>query len=271
MLGAAYTLGVRTGLTSADVHAIWDGKAPQLRFRPRQYDMNNNYIWQRATFSRPGNCLDLTPDKTTGRPTPPAMCRERDRTKRSGDQLHFTVENDGAIRISVSDKPATDGKRTTDGALFEVEGQIGIGPTFDDAAKFPIRLDATGLFVPGTDEKPNPDIQSDDDRECCAPVLQRVTSPLPLWLLPATKARLCEITGSKDKKLLLVQLQSGLLQGAPWSDRLQCRALLRAFIATPPAGHYAGCLGAPWNGFDQTDLALSLFEITGGGDFASLQ
>jgi hypothetical protein len=81
----------------------------------------------------------------------------------------------------------------------------------------------------------------------------------------------CDIASSQDKKLFSVQFQSGAMQKAVWNDRLYRRVLLCASIAPPVARRYAGSPGAPWNGFDRTDLSLSLFEVRGDGELTLLQ
>ena len=146
-LGVAYVIGARVALTSDQVQAIGRGETPKIEFRRRSEDMSNKYLWQRAKIERPAACLYYEPDKDTGAIGHPKNCPAQDRKTMAGDQLHFAVEPGGALRIGVSDKTPKNTTHVTNGALYEADGEIGIGKSIEQAAWFKFTLDAEWLNV----------------------------------------------------------------------------------------------------------------------------
>lgn len=272
-LGVAYVMGARVALTSDQVQAIAKGETPKIQFLRKADDMSNKYLWQRAKISRPAACLYYEPDKVTGAIEHPKNCPAEDRKTMAGDQLHFAVEPGGALRIGVSDKPLTNTTHVTNGALYEAEGEIGIGKSIEQAAWFKVTLDAEWLNVfdppraanSGTD----PDIM---DGACESAIRLRLRDPIVLGVMPTIAARLCRVQPEKaGRPLLLVHFQSGPLQWMDWTNRLGCRALLYRLMPSRTPGDLAGCLGGPWARMDSTDLALAFFEVTPSGDFAAIR
>jgi hypothetical protein len=273
-LGVAYVIGARVALTADHVHAIAKGRMPAIEFRRKAQDSSNKYVWQRGKIERPAACLYYEADATKGGAIGhPRSCPDQDRTSVAGDQLQFSVEPGDALRIGVSDKPLKNTTNATNGALYEAEGEIGIGKSLDDAAWFKIELDAEWLNVL---DPPVPADASTDpdgmDGECQPATRQRLRDPIVLGVVPAVAARLCPVKSEKSgRSLFLVHFQSGPLQWTDWTNRLSCRALLHRMMPSPSAGDLAGCLGGPWGGFDRTDLAFAFFEVTPSGEFAVIR
>jgi hypothetical protein len=273
-LGVGYVAGARTALTSDHVHAIAKGETPRIEFRRRSEDMANKYLWQPARFERPASCLYYEPDPQTGRIGHPKSCPEVHRVSWSGDQLHFAVGPENELRIGVSDKPLRDTDHATDGALYEADGEIGVGTSLEDAAWFKFMLDAEWLTV--TDPA---DAASDPDgmgEECTTASYVRLRDPAVLALLPRLAARLCLVEPEKPsqkRRLFLVHFQSGPLQWMGWTNRLGCRALLRSLMPSPPPspGDVAGCIGGRWGALKATDLYLAFFEVLPDGDLAAIR
>jgi hypothetical protein len=272
-LGVAYVIGARVALTSDQVQAIAKGETPKIEFRRRAEDMSNKYLWQRGKIERPAACLYYEPDKDTGAIAHPKNCPAQDRKTIAGDQLHFAVEPGGALRIGVSDKPLTNTTHVTNGALYEAEGEIGIGKSVKDAAWFKVTLDAEWLNVL---DPPRPADSGTDpdwmDSSCAPATRQRLRDPVVLAVMPPIAARLCPVTPEKPGRTLsLVHFQSGPLQWTDWTNRLGCRALLYRLMPSRTPGDLAGCIGGPWAKMDRTDLALSFFEVTPSGEFAAIR
>jgi hypothetical protein len=276
-LGVGYVAGARTALTSRHVHVIARGETPTIEFRRRSEDMANKYLWQPAKFERPASCLYYEPDPTSGRIGHPKSCPEMHRVSTSGDRLYFTINPDDSVRFGVSDKPLRDTTHVTDGALYEAEGEIGIGTSLEDAAWFKFMLDAEWLTV--TDPPRPADAASDPDgmgEKCTTASYPRLRDPLVLAMAPARAARLCPIDPEKPsqkRRLFLVHFQSGPLQWTNWTNRLGCRALLRSLMPSPPPspGDVAGCIGGPWGSFNRADLYLTFFEVLAGGELATIR
>jgi hypothetical protein len=273
-LGVAYVMGARVALTADQVHAIAKGQTPAIEFRRKAQDASNKYVWQRGKIERPAACLYYEADATKGGTIGhPRSCPDQDRTSVAGDQLYFSVEPGDALRIGVSDKPVKNTTNVTDGALYEAEGEIGIGKSLDDAAWFKILLDAEWLNVLDppvpADDSTDPDWMGDG---CQPATRQRLRDPIVLGVVPAVAARLCPVKPEKSgRPLLLAHFQSGPLQWTDWTNRLGCRALLYRLMPSRSAGDLAGCVGGPWGGFDRTDLALAFFEVTPSGEFAVIR
>ena len=272
-LGVAYVIGVRVALTADQVQAIAKGETPKIEFLRKAEDMSNKYLWQRGKILRPAACLYYEPDKVTGAIAHPKNCPAQDRKTIAGDQLHFAVEPEGALRIGISDKPLKNTTHVTNGALYEAEGEIGIGKSIQEAAWFKVVLDAEWLNVL---DPPRPaDLGADPDwmDSSCAPATwQRLRDPVVLGVMPAIAARLCPVKPEKPGRALsLVHFQSGPLQWTDWTNRLGCRALLYRLMPSRTPGDLAGCIGGPWAKMDRTDLALSFFEITPSGDLAAIR
>lgn len=265
-LGAAYIIGARVALTADHVHAIAIDQTPTFEFRRKEQDSSNKYVWQRGKIERPVACLYHETD--AGRRS--RYCPEQDRISLSGDQLYFSVEPGDALRIGVSDKPL-ENRKVTNGALYEAEGEIGIGKSVDGAAWFKITLDAEWLNV--LDPPVPADAATDSDWHSCKPATrQSLRDPIVLGILPPVTARPCQIESEKSgRSLFLVHFQSGPLQWTNWTNRLGCRALLYRLMPSPSPGDLAGCIGGPWGGFDRTDLAVSFFEFTPSGEFAVIR
>jgi hypothetical protein len=266
-LGVAYVIGARVALTSDHVHAIAKGQTPTIEFLRKAQDRSNKYVWQRGKVERPASCLHY--QDVAGTISRPPSCR--DRISRSGDQLHFAVEAEAALRIGVSDKPPKNTTHVTNGALYEAEGEIGIGKSLDNAARFKITLDAEWLAV--LDPPAPADPNTDPDSHTCEPATrQSLRDPIVLGILPRVAARPCQIEPEKSgRSLFLVHFQSGPLQWTDWTNRLGCRALLYRLMPSPAPGALAGCVGGPWGEFDRTDLALAFFEVTPSGEFAVIR
>jgi hypothetical protein len=272
-LGVAYVIGARVALTSDHVHAIARGQTPTFEFRRRTQDPSNKYVWQRGKIERPAACLYYEPDPINGAIGHPRSCPDLHRASLTGDQLYFSVEPDDALRIGVSDKPMKNTTNVTNGALYEAEGEIGIGKNLDDAAWFKILLDAEWLNVSDPPVPANASTDPDPMVSECRPASrQRLRDPLVLGVVPAVAARLCRVQPEKSgRPLFLVHFQSGPLQWTDWTNRLSCRALLQRLMPSRSAGDIAGCIGGPWGGFDRTDLAVAFFEVTPSGEFAVIR
>jgi hypothetical protein len=271
-LGVAYVIGARVALTSDQVQAIAKGQTPTIEFLRKAQDSSNKYVWQRGKIERPASCLYYETSTINGAIEHPQSCPDQDRISQSGDQLQFAVEAESALRIGVSDKPMKNTTHVTNGALYEAEGEIGIGKSLDDAAWFKISLDAEWLNI--LDPPVPADSASDPDwMEQCKPATrQRLRDPIVLGILPGVAARPCKVNPEKPgRQLFLVHFQSGPLQLTDRTNRLGCRALLYRLMPSLPPGDLAGCIGGPWGAFDRTDLALSFFEITPSGDFAIIR
>ncbi len=269
-LGVAYVIGARVALTADHVHAIAKGQTPTFEFRRMAQNPSNKYVWQRGKIERPAACLYNEADAGKGAIVRPRSCPDQDRISMSGDQLYFSVESGDALRIGVSNKPL-ENRTVTNGALYEAEGEIGIGKSTRDAAWFKITLDAEWLNVV---DPPGPaEAATDPDWHRCKPATrQRLRHPLVLGILPPVAARLCQVEPEKSgRPLFLVHFQSGPLQWTEWTNRLGCRALLSRLMPSPSPGDLAGCLGGPWGGFDRTDLAVAFFEVTASGEFAVIR
>jgi hypothetical protein len=269
-LGVAYVIGARVALTADHVHAIAKGQTPTFEFRRRAQDSSNKYVWQRGKIERPIACLYYETDAGNGAIVRPGSCPDQHRISTSGDQLYFSVEPGDALRIGVSNKPL-ENSNVTNGALYEAEGEIGIGKSERNAAWFKIALDAEWLNV--LDPPVPADAATDPDQHSCKPATrQSLRDPIVLGILPRVAARLCQVEPEKPgRPLFLVHFQSGPLQWTDWTNRLGCRALLYRLIPSPSPGDLAGCIGGPWGGFDRTDLAVSFFEFTPSGDFAVIR
>jgi len=272
-LGVAYVMGARVALTSDHVHAIARGETPGIEFLRKAEDMSNKYLWQRGKIERPAGCLYYETDKVTGAVAHPKSCPAQGRITTTGDQLHFAVEPGGALRIGVSDKPPKNTTHVTNGALYEADGEIGIGKSLEDAAWFKVTLDAEWLNV---FDPPRPADSSTDpdwmESSCTPATRQRLRDPVVLGVMPAIAARLCPVKPEKPGRTLsLVHFQSGPLQWTDWTNRLGCRALLYRLMPSRTPGDLAGCIGGPWAKLDRTDLALSFFEITPSGEFAAIR
>jgi hypothetical protein len=269
-LGVAYVIGARVALTADQVQAIAKGQTLAIEFRRMSQDPSNKYVWQRGKIERPVACFRRETDSGDGAIVRPRSCPDQDRKSLSGDQLYFFVEPGGALRIGVSDKPL-ENRIATNGALYEAEGEIGIGKRERDAAWFKITLDAEWLNIP--DPPVAAGTATDPDLHVCKPAgPQRLRDPVVLGILPPVAARLCEIKPEKPgRPLLLAHFQSGPLQWTDWTNRLGCRALLSRLMPSPAPGDLAGCIGGPWAGFDRTDLAVSFFEVTPSGEFAVIR
>jgi len=275
-LGVAYVAGARVALTSDQVHAIARGEAPQIEFKRRTEDPNNKYVWQPRKLERPASCLYYEPDPETRRIGHPGSCPELHRVSFSGHRLYFTVETDSAIRIGVSDKPMRNTDHVTDGALYEADGEIGIGSSLEDAAWFKFTLDAEWLTV---HDPPKPSDAGTDpdwmDNKCTPASYVRLREPVVLAAMPPRAARICPVDPEKPaqkRHLFLVHFQSGPLQWASWTNRLGCRSLIRSLMASQPSpGDVAGCIGGPWAGFNRTDLHLAFFEFLPDGELASIR
>jgi hypothetical protein len=267
-LGVAYAIGAHVALTSDHVHAIAKGQTPTFEFHRKAQGPSNKYVWQRGKIERP--CLYRETDTGKGTLGRTRSCPDQDRTSVLGDQLYFSVEPGNALRIGVSDKPL-ENRTVTNGALYEAEGEIGIGKSANDAARFKITLDAEWLNV--LDPLVPADRNTDPDWHACEPATrQSLRDPLVLSTLPRVAARPCQITPEKSgRSLFLVHFQSGPLQWTDWTNRLGCRALLHRLMPSPSPGDLAGCIGGPWGGFDRTDLALAFFEVTPSGEFAVIR
>ena len=125
-LGVAYVIGARVALTADHVHAIAKGQTPTFEFRRMAQNPSNKYVWQRGKIERPAACLYDEADAGKGAIVRPRSCPDQDRISMSGDQLYFSVESGDALRIGVSNKPL-ENRTVTNGALYEAEGEIGIG------------------------------------------------------------------------------------------------------------------------------------------------
>ena len=270
-LGVAYTIGASVALTYDQVHAIAKGQTPTIQFLRKAQNPSNKFVWQRGSIERPASCLSYESTAINGATGHPRSCPDRDRISRSGSQLHFSVEAGDALRIGVSDKPV-ENTQVTNGALYEAEGEIGIGKSPDDAARFKILLDAEWLNVL---EPPLPadDGGDPDPMESCEPATrQPLRNPIVLGILPDVVARLCRVEPEKSgRPLFLVHFQSGPMQWTERTNRLGCRALLYRLMPSFSPGDLAGCIGGPWGGFDQTDLALAFFEVTPSGELAVIR
>jgi len=276
-LGVGYVAGARTALTSDHVHAIARGETPTIAFRRRTEDMANKYLWQPAKFERPASCLYYEPDAETGRIGHPKSCPEVHRMSSSGHRLYFEINADDSVRFGVSDKPLRNTTHVTDGALYETEGEIGIGTSLEDAAWFKFELDAEWLTV---HDPPRPSDAATDpdwmDNKCSTASYVRLRDPIMLALSPARAARICPVEPEKPeqkRRLFLVHFQSGPLQWTNWTNRLGCRALLKSLMPSPPPspGDVAGCIGGPWAAFNRTDLYLAFFEVLASGELAAIQ
>ena len=276
-LGVGYVAGARTALTSDNVHAIARGETPIIEFRRRSEDMANKYLWQPAKFERPASCLSYEPHPDSGRIGHPKSCPELHRVSQSGERLNFSINADGSVLFGVSNKPLRNTTHVTDGALYETDGEIGIGTSLDDAAWFKFTLDAEWLTVL---DPPKPSDAASDpdwmDNKCTPASYARLRDPVILALLPPRAARICPVEPEKPEQkrgLFLVHFQSGPLQWADWSNRLACRALIeRLMLSPPPApGDVAGCIGGPWGAFNRTDLYLAFFEVLPGGELAAIR
>jgi hypothetical protein len=164
-LGVAYVIGARVALTADHVHAIAKGQTPTFEFRRMAQNPSNKYVWQRGKIERPAACLYNEADAGKGAIVRPRSCPDQDRISMSGDQLYFSVESGDALRIGVSNKPL-ENRTVTNGALYEAEGEIGIGKSTRDAAWFKITLDAEWLNVV---DPPGPaEAATDPDWHRCA-------------------------------------------------------------------------------------------------------
>lgn len=269
-LGAAYTIGARVALTYDQVHAIAKGQTPTFEFRRTAQDASSKYVWQRGKIERPAACLYRETDAGKDTIVRPRFCPDQDRISVSGNQLYFSVEPGDALRVRVSDKPL-ENRKATNGALYEAEGEIGIGKSVDGAARFKITLDAESLNV--LDPPVAADDATDPGGHSCEPATrQSLRDPIVLGMLPRVTARPCQVEPEKSgRSLFLVHFQSGPLQWTDWTNRLGCRALLYRLMPSPSPGDLAGCIGGPWGGFDRTDLAVSFFEFTPSGEFAVIR
>ena len=275
-LGVAYVAGVRTALTSDHVHAIAKGDTPKVEFRRRSEDMANKYLWQPAKIERPASCLYYEPNPDTSQIGHPKSCPQVHRVSSSGDRLQFAINADGSVQFGVSDKPLSNTTHATDGALYETEGEIGVGTSIEDAAWFKFELDAEWLTVL---DPPRPADQASDpdwmDGKCGMASYVRLRDPLVLSALPAHAARLCPVEPEKPsqkRRLFLAHFQSGPLQWMGWTNRLGCRAMLKNLMPSPPAaGDVAGCIGGPWGVLNRTDLYLAFFEVLPDGELAAIR
>jgi hypothetical protein len=188
--GFAYGIGARVFLTSDDVHALWEGRTPQIVARRRQHSSSNKYVWQRGTLARPGNCLDPV-QASEKPPRSTTLCTEQDAVTKGEDTLYVQVTPDNAISIRTGTHSPGEGWRGLLGGLYEAEGKIGIGESFDGAATFSLLLDADELNIADLSLPPDPNFPSDDDDESCTkPAAHALRTPAPLWLLPAVPAAL---------------------------------------------------------------------------------
>ena len=270
-LGVGYAIGAGVALTSDQVHIIAKGQTPTIEFLRKAQGPSNKYLWQRARIERPASCLHYETSAIDGTFGHPRSCPDRDRITLSGDQLHFSVEAESALRIGVSDKPVKNTTHVTNGALYEAEGEIGIGKSLEDAAWFKVTLDAEWLNV--LDPPVPADQSTDPDWHSCTPATrQRLRDPFVLGILPGVAARLCQVKPEKPgRPLFLVHFQSGPLQWTDRTNRLGCRALLHRLMPSFSPGDLAGCIGGPWGGLDRTDLAISFFEVTSSGELAVIR
>ena len=276
-LGVSYVAGARTALTSDNVHAIARGEAPIIAFRRRSEDMANKYLWQPTKLERPASCLYYEPDSATGRVGHPKSCPEVHRVSNSGHRLYFAINQDDSVLFGVSDKPLRNTTHVTDGALYETEGEIGIGTSLEDAAWFRFELDAEWLTI---HDPPRPSDPATDpdwmDNKCSPATSARLRDPIVLALLSPRAARLCPVDPEKPEQkrhLFLAHFQSGPLQWTNWTNQLGCRALLESLMPSPaPApGDVAGCIGGPWAALNLTDLYLAFFEVLPGGKLAAIR
>jgi hypothetical protein len=270
-LGTAYTLGARLALTSDHVNAIARGETPAVNFRRSDYDMANKYVWQQAKLTRSGNCLDtLTP---AGAPRPlSSVCQPRNQLVEQPERLYFKVGGAGAVTMGGYTRAPTDGRKLARGAMFQIEGEIGVGRTFETASFYKLELDATELDPSDlTDQSRAPKDQRESlhAEECdrLQPVKLRT---FPLSALPRVLVKLCRYRAKDDKRLALVQYQSGLPQLTRWSDVVMCKDLLAQVLKAPRRADVAGCLGAHWNARERVDLSFVLFEVRPEGTFALL-
>jgi hypothetical protein len=247
-LGVAYVIGARVALTYDQVRSIAKGQTPTIEFRRRAQDSSNKYVWQRGKIERPAACLYYEADASKGAIGHPRSCPDLHRTSLMADQLYFSVEPGDALRIGVSDRPMNNAANATNGALYEAEGEIGIGKSLDDATWFKILLDAEWLNVLDPPLPANASTDPDPmGRECQPATRQRLRDPLVLGVVPAIAARLCPVEPEKSgRPLFLVHFQSGPLQWMDWTNRLGCRALLHRLMPSRSAGDLAGCIGGPW-------------------------
>jgi hypothetical protein len=276
-LGVGYVVGARVALTSDNVHAIAGHESPTIEFRRRSEDMANKYTWQPSKLERPASCLYYEPNPETGQIGHPKSCPTAHRVIPSGMRFYFSIEPGGAVRLGASDKPLRNTDHVTDGALYEADGEIGIGTSLDDAAWFKFTLDAEWLTVL---DPPKPSNAASDpdwmDNKCAPASYVRLRDPLILALLPPRAARICPVEPEKPerkRRLFLVHFQSGLLQWADWTNRLGCRALLKRLMPSPPPapGDVAGCIGGPWAEFNRTDLYLAFFEVLPHRELAAIR
>jgi hypothetical protein len=180
------------------------------------------------------------------------------------------------VLFGVSDKPLRNTTHVTDGALYETEGEIGIGTSLEDAAWFKFALDAEWLTVL---DPPRPADAANDpdwmDGKCTPASYTRLRDPVVLALLPPRAARICPVEPEKPeqkRRLFLVHFQSGPLQWMGWTNKLACRALLKALMPSiSTTGDVAGCIGGPWAAFNRTDLYLAFFEVLPRGELASIR
>jgi hypothetical protein len=276
--GTAYKIGIQHGLTADHAHTVWSGKTPAIVFRRREHESSNNYVWEKANLSRPGNCLDLKPAANGSGYTLSTLCRTHDKIEENANRFYFSVSEDRAIRLGVGTKPPSDDRIEARGAMYGIEGEIAFGATFETASVFKIELTAAGLNIADLLVEPSPGIEPtrEGDAEaggCGEPRTVRLDNPIALWLLPPTAARICSFK-SKDNKVVLslVQYQRGWMQRARWSDEIMCRALLAALLDGDRKrdSHFAGCLGAHWNELSRIDVNLMLFETPEPGRLARL-
>lgn len=270
--GSAYTVGVKFALSSDNLHDIWAGRTPTFVFRRREFDMGNRYVWQPATLTRPSKCLDAAgPDGA--RLALPDECRIADTLVRRPDRLYFSVDDKRTISVGVTNAPPNDGRVEGRGAMFGVEGEIGIGRTLKTTSFVKIDLSASGVNLMDLGATPPDNQQPEDEGHsevggCDQPRLVSLHDPFVLRLLPATAARLCRFQFEDKSVLSIVQYQLGAMQVARWFDVVMCRALLAELLPHDAEPGAAACVGAHWAAFERAEVSLVLFELAQGSRLA---
>ncbi len=265
--GLAYTFGVQLALNSEHVHAIWEGKEPEIVFRSRQFDNNNKYTWQKATLRRPGQCLDLTDSK--GAPaTLSKLCAVPDKLEIDDKDFAFEVDAEKAISIGVTNKPLSGNRIKPRGAMFGVEGHIGIGTRLETALDFHVELTASGVNLADVDAVPiDPQGEDEGDEEvggCGKPSLATMRLPIVLSFMPAVPARLCRFRAKAGGRILsLIQYQRGLMRHSRVTTIVQCSALLNWMLRFDQPTDFGGCIGADWNKREAMEVDVVMFTISG--------
>ena len=272
-LGVAYVIGARVALTLP----IRFRRSPRER-RPRSNSADGrrtcptNISGSAARSCGPRRASIMKRTRRRGAVAHPKNCpaQDRERSRATSCILRWSPRR---LRIGVSNKPLTNTTHVTNGALYEAEGEIGIGKSLETQPGSRVTLDAEWLNVL---DPPRP--------ADWGPIPTGWTVVCARWLAKTTRslrsrrdagdcrAAVSRQTGKgRPDALSLVHFQSGPLQWTDWTNRLGCRALLYRLMPSRTPGDLAGCIGGPWAKMDQTDLALSFFEITPSGEFAAIR